>query len=349
MEYLTILRHMYCQNRIQEANLKAIIVILFMSFLVQDILAQTLPEDPVSFFEPSPSFSKKRFWTITLTGTTIYAGTIIGLNELWYKQYPREKFHFFNDWQEWNQMDKAGHIFTTYFESHYAYKAARWTGIKEKDAIWLGAGIGFLVQASVEVLDGFSSNWGFSVPDFAFNAIGATAFLTQQSSWGEQRITFKVSTTKRSYSRDPLQSVNGNMTSSLYDRTENLFGSNLSQTFLKDYNAQTIWASVNIASFLKKESRFPKWLNMAIGYGSENMYGGFENKWEVDGFDYALDPEEYPRYRQFYLAPDIDLTRIPTRKPFIKTLLFALNIFKFPTPAIEWNTEGKFKFHVIHY
>jgi len=349
VEYLTILRHMTGQNRIFILSKKVFLLGLITFCLSTSASGQYNYKDSISFFEPAPSFSKSRFWTITMTGTVAYTGTMIGLNELWYKQYPRGKFHFFDDWKEWNQMDKAGHLFSTYFESVYAYKGAKWAGIKENDAIWIGAGVGLLLQTSIEVLDGFSTNWGYSVPDFAFNALGTATFVIQQKAWREQRISFKVSATKRAYSDDIIYSENGEFTSSLARRTEDLYGAHLAETFLKDYNAQTIWASININSFLNEEVRFPKWLNIAVGYGAENMFGGFGNTWEENDQTFSLLEEAYPRYRQFYFSPDVDFTRIPTKKPLIKTLLSVLNIFKFPAPALEINTEGKVKIHALHY
>src|SRR4051812_42271731 len=56
------------------------------------------------------SLNKKRIACIIGTEATLYAGSLIGLNELWYKNYPRSSFHFFNDNKEWLQMDKVGHF-----------------------------------------------------------------------------------------------------------------------------------------------------------------------------------------------------------------------------------------------
>jgi hypothetical protein len=118
--------------------------------------------------------------------------------------------------------------------------------------------------------------------------------------------------------------------------------------FLKDYNAQTIWASINPASFMKPETKWPKWLNIAFGYGANNMYGGFENSWINDNGDiYVL--EDHDRYQQYYLAPDIDLTRIPVKSKPLKALLFVLNIFKIPSPALEVDSRSNLKFHWIFF
>jgi hypothetical protein len=41
------------------------------------------------------------------------ATELVGLNQLWYA-YARSDFHFINDNAEWLQMDKAGHIYSSY-------------------------------------------------------------------------------------------------------------------------------------------------------------------------------------------------------------------------------------------
>src|ERR1043166_9398894 len=54
-------------------------------------------------------FSKKRFSVVIGTEAALYSGSLLALNQLWYKDYPRRSFHFFDDNNEWLQMDKCGH------------------------------------------------------------------------------------------------------------------------------------------------------------------------------------------------------------------------------------------------
>lgn len=300
------------------------------------------------FWDVPDSLDKTRFWTATGTGMIIYAGAVISLNELWYKDYPRTSFHLYDDSREWQQMDKAGHIFATYFEADWIYHTARWTGMNRKSSIWTGALVALGLQTTLEVLDGFSSEWGFSMYDMAFNAAGATLWAGQQAGWDEQRIRMKVSSTRVKYPEDIIIG-NPAGTTTLRERTDDLYGTHILETFLKDYNAQTIWVSVNIHSFMKKESRFPPWLNIAFGYSAENMFGGFENKWEVDGNTFQTSDLTYPRYRQFVLAPDIDLTKINVKSKPLKVLLGMANIFKIPAPALVINGQGGVKWDWLYY
>jgi len=302
-------------------------------------ISVTGQKDTLSFWDTPGSLHKGRFRAAAGTGLVVYTGAVIGLNELWYKETDRTSFHFFNDMKEWQQMDKAGHMFTTYFESDWTYHVARWTGINRKSSIWTGALVAVGLQTTLEILDGFSSDWGFSMYDMAFNLAGAGLWAGQQAGWNEQRIRMKVSSTHSTYPQDPIMGQPSG-TTTLMERTDDLFGENLLQSFLKDYNAQTIWMSVNLYSFMKEKSRFPKWLNVAVGYSGENMFGGFENKWEVDGNTFQTSDQDYPRYKQFVFSPDIDLSKINVRSRPLKMLLGMLNIFKFPAPALVINGHG---------
>ena len=90
---------------------------------------------------------------------TSYAGSMVMLYNFWYKDYPMEGFHFFNDNQEWKQMDKVGHAFSAYQVGLLGIELYRWTGHSPKKSVWVGGAIGSLFLTSIEVLDGFSSQW----------------------------------------------------------------------------------------------------------------------------------------------------------------------------------------------
>ena len=186
-------------------------------------------------------------------------GTLFGLNQLWYADYPRSAFHFINDNSQWLQMDKAGHVFSSYHLGRLGSEMLAWSGASKKKQLLYGAGLGFAFLTAVEVLDGYSSQWGASSGDVIANASGTALYLSQELIWHEQRITPKFSfhTTKfANYRPDVL-------------------GSSFSEQILKDYNGQTYWLSVNLYSFAK-DSKIPKWLNLAFGYGAEGMISGNE-------------------------------------------------------------------------
>jgi len=313
------------------------IFILFTPLIMKEKVAYFIIVWVVFSFNPmnlqSQSFqdsirSNRLAWTASALGVGYGTSTYL-LNETWYKDYSKSSFHFFNDLGEWQYMDKVGHVYSAQFQSNYAYHLYRWTGLNERKSILYGSLTSLLFQTTIEVLDGFSEEWGFSTYDFGANVVGTSLFAFQQTKWGEQRITMKVSGGKRTYD-DPI----------LEERANDLFGSSWPSRLLKDYNHQTYWMSFNIHSFLS-DSKWPKWLNVAVGYGAENMYGGFDNSWLDQQNLNEISANDYPRYQQFYIGPDIDLTKIPVKSKFLKGVLGAINIFKIPMPYLKMNTLGK--------
>jgi hypothetical protein len=89
----------------------------------------------------------------------------------------------------------------------------------------------------------------------------------------------------------------------------------------------------------------PSWLNIAVGYGANGMYGEFEN---VTSFNGVVIPET-ERYRQYLLSLDIDWTRIKTDSRFLKSLFKGLTFVKLPFPTIEYNSKGQFKWYWIYF
>jgi VanZ family protein len=270
---------------------------------------------------PSSLFSKKRLAFVVSSEAALYAGSIVGLNELWYKDYPRSSFHSFNDNEEWLLMDKVGHVTTSYYIGRVGIGFMKWTGMDRKKAIWYGGMLGFVYQSTIEVLDGFSSQWGFSVGDLAANTAGSLLCIGQELAWADQRIVLKYSFMQSEYSK----------------YRPGLLGSNLTENLLKDYNGQTYWLSVNPASFMSQGTKFPKWLNVAVGYGADGMTGGNFNPPYIDEHGNQI---RFERYSQFYLSLDVDLTRIKTRSKFLKTVFYSIGFIKIPSPALEFNKYG---------
>ena len=275
------------------------------------------------FLKPSDSLDTSRRNTVVISEAAIATSTLIGLNQLWYADYPRSNFKTLNDSGEWLQMDKMGHVFSSYQLGRFGANTLNWAGISKKDQLIFGATLGLGFLTSVEIFDGFSEEWGFSWSDMAANAVGTGLYIGQELLWDEQRIMLKYSFHRTSYAK----------------QRPNTLGNGLAEEVLKDYNGQTYWLSANINSFFETES-IPNWLNLAFGYGADGMLTGESN-----------DPQfiDQQRTRQYYLSLDIDLTRIRTNSHLLKTLFDVFNLIKIPFPALEINSNGRIKWHYIYF
>jgi hypothetical protein len=331
---------------------------LIIALLLFSFLAQAQKKHKTWSYTPADSLDKKRCWALAGVSGTAFTLSTYWLYSAWYKQYDRGKFHFFNDNQEWMQMDKLGHIVSTYYESRWASGMYRWAGVRPRKSDWIGVGYGMAIQTSLEIADGFSSKWGFSKGDYLANIIGAGSFIGQQLAWNEQRFCFKVTSSPKKYPSTPIYSADKQFSIPLNERAYDLLGNNYALSFAKDYNEQTLWLSTNVASFLPEDTRFPKWLNVAFGYSLENAFVG-ENSYSWTqtvtqngipaGTVFNIDKNEYPRYRQFLLSLDVDMSKIKVKNHFLNTLIHTFNVIKIPAPAIEFNSLGKVKGHLLYF
>jgi hypothetical protein len=217
---------------------------------------------------------------------------------------------------------------TSYYLGKVGYESLKWSGVKEKNATIYGGMLGWAYLGIVEAFDGFSAEWGASPLDFACNSLGSAMFIAQQMAWKEQRILVKWSFHLTDHARhNPSQ-----------------LGRTLPERMLKDYNGQTYWLSANISSLAGMNGKFPPWLNIAIGYGADGMIAPRSNPEEVDSSPIPY----FKRQSQFYLSPDIDMTRIPTRSKTIRLLLNAVGFIKVPLPALEY-CGSRLKFHYFYF
>ena len=281
-------------------------------------------------------YNKTRVKIVAIGNVVGYSAAMVGFYSAWYKDYPQSNFHSFNDIAEWKGMDKIGHAYGVYAESKASMELWRWTGISRKKRIWLGGISGAVYHTVIETLDGFSSGWGWSWADIGANFIGSGMFIAQELAWDEQRIQFKWSFHRKQYAD-----------ASLNDRSDHIFGKGSAERFLKDYNGQTYWLSANLRSFFP-HSKIPAWLQVSVGTGIEGVFGARDNIGKDKFGNIIFSRPDIKRVRQWYLAPDIDLTKIKTNRKGIKFALNLLNIVKFPTPSLEYS-NGKMKFNWFHF
>ncbi|MPR31996.1 DUF2279 domain-containing protein [Salmonirosea aquatica] len=280
----------------------------FYSVTAQESEAEVMPDTAVAH---PPNY--RLLHGMFAAQTALYAGSLYGLSKTWYKN-PLTRFSVADDSHEWKQIDKVGHLYTSFQISRHTAELYKKTGISRKQAVLYGAISGFFFQTPIEILDGFSPDYGFSIGDMAANLAGPLLFVGQYAFWDEVRIQPKFS-----FHFTDLATI----------RPE-LLGRNRSEQWLKDYNGQTYWFSGSPHSFFPG-SRWPAWLCLSVGYGIQDMVAA-ETQQSVE--------LGYRPYRQYYFSLDVDFTKIKTRSRLIKTLAFMLNTLKIPAPAVSFSREG---------
>lgn len=316
---------------LRHALLTLIILVFSIGASAQDSLSvNTDHSDSIRQQHPN------RLWVVAGGNVAFYAGSLVLLNEAWYKGFPRSSFHTFDDSKEWLQVDKFGHAWTAYTAGKHLTGMWKWAGLPENKAVWVGGLTSFAYLTTIEFFDAYSAKWGWSWSDIGANVLGTGLFVGQELLWREQRIQYKFSFHHTSYKEPQLET-----------RANDLYGKTWYERMLKDYNAQTYWLSANIRSFLP-ESNWPAWLNLSVGYGAGGMFGGFENTW-TDRLGSTVTRNDISRVRQFYFAPDIDFTKIKTQSKFLRTTFSLLNSLKCPLPALMLDSKGKFKAYAVYF
>ncbi len=215
--------------------------------------------------------SVKQRVSILSTGfAVVYVGGLGLLSFLWYRQQRRSRFHFFDDNPEWQQMDKFGHAYTSFYLSDLVYKMLCYGGLDKKNALQYSAWSGALLMTPIEILDGFSDGYGASWGDELANFAGSAFFLWQQKQFGEIRLQPQFFFRPTEFAKLRPQ----------------LLGKNLAEQWLKDYNGQIYW--------LKMENKF---FSPMLGYGAGNMIYGRPEQNIAAGF---------VPYRELYVGIEVD-------------------------------------------
>ena len=240
---------------------------------------------------------------LTIVGGTVAASvTALHLYQqhAWWKDH-RSRFHVQEDLTYAGNIDKLGHLYGASFLTFAFSKSLEWANFSEPSALLWGAIGSTAFQTYIEIEDGFSAYWGFDRVDFAANVVGAWYPVAQHYYPYLKNFDFKFSYIPK----DP------NSPGAFPGQTRTLFD---------DYEGQTIWLSLKMKNLLPQAlaSYWPDFLCLSVGVA-------------------VRDNLSSDRYLVWFLAPDLDMTKIiPADTGFLKTLGEALNFIHFPTPAVRF-------------
>ncbi len=258
-------------------------------------------------------------YTLGTVGLHIYQA-----NAWWRKD--RGPFHFQEDWPENLQNDKFGHFFGSYMNAYVVREALLASGFSDEAAHDWGGALGTVYQLYVEMEDGFATTWGFSPTDAYADILGGGYLIAQyyvpvlrnfHEKWAYWPSKFLGS-----------GSIPGQQ-----------------RTVFDDYQGQSFWWTVDIHNLTGgKESAWPKWLQVAVGY-TARKYGPY-----LAGTPFCTgDPNDpactdLPDTREVYLGLDYNLCQLIPKSgiPVVDWLVQSLDNFHFPAPALRLAPNVKF-------
>jgi len=209
-------------------------------------------------------------------------------------------FHLENDFDYALNLDKFGHFAAGVVLGESFYEGYRWAGASEFNS-YLFAGLSaMMTHVAIDVKDGYSPEWGFSVFDVLSGTLGGFYPMAER-----YIPLFKYIDLKWSY----------------WINTKAYYRQSETGVFTDDYVNQTFWASFKPYRLLPAGARayYPSWLAFAAGLSiDEKVFTG----------------EPHPR-REVYLAFDYDLEAFRPQSRMARTIIKYLNYFKLPAPTIQ--------------
>lgn len=220
-------------------------------------------------------------------------------------------FHFENDFEYAKNLDKFGHFAAGVAFAEIFYQGYYWSGLTEFQSYTAAAVSAMLTHVAIDVKDGYSPEWGFSVFDVLSGTLGGLYPM------GKRYIpAFQYFDLKWSY----------------WINTKAYYRQSDTGVFTDDYCNQTFWLSLKVHKFLPQAARkyYPSWLAIAAGLSiDEGVFQHKKGKYEV------------------YIALDYDFEAIfQPHERWARNLVRWINYFKLPAPTIQVYPDVKF--HLLY-
>ena len=276
---------------------------LLMCF-AQDLSAQFLASQAAQRDSMFFGIRRKTFLNYAIP---VYAATVFYIQFQWWWKSDPHAFHIYEEgvWNDYSLgVDKVGHFYTSYAYFLSLYDMMKWGGHDESTSLWTGIALASFHAVSSEIADGFS-NFGFTPADLLFNVMGLGYALLQMNEPFLQSFNFKFS-----YWPSPNR-----------PRDERWRLTN-------DYDGHIYWLSINVHNLLPEQAKpyWPRFLNLAVGYGGKNISHGLTN----------VTP-----YRKFAIGLDYNLTLFSTADDTWNTVLGIIDRLRFPAPGVKRVEDGK--------
>ncbi len=255
---------------------------------------------------------------LAVTGITAAAlgGTYVAHIEPWWSG-KKQGFRFKYDWYDnyWLEIDKLGHFYANIQLTRLSAASFRFAGLSERKSLWSGFLVSTAFFTSIELTDAGFADWGFSLPDYTANLLGALYPILQHEVAVFRHFNFKVSYLPSQFYKETSVSTRPGFVN--YQPYTYYSG---------DYDGVRYWLSADVDWILpdKLKPLWPDWLNIALGYGARNL------------------PQANKRLkeREFYIALDYNMAYLPGESTILKSIKTLLNTIHLPAPALKISRSG---------
>ena len=253
------------------------------------------------------------------------------LDRAWYQGQKQDHIRWIHDWsgETYVNVDKAGHFMGGLVMAEVMNETYSWCGFGTRSAAVLGTLTSWAALLEIEMRDAYFDQWGFSIPDFFTNTVGASVPLVHALFPATRAVRFKFS-----YLPSPLYlDYEERVQPPERPHTEHL---------IDDYEGMTFWMAVSVNQFLRgrAEELWPDYLGLALGYGAQGMHGSNVKSRGPNKYFRDL-PDATP---EILVALDYDARFLPGAGGIWDQLKGQLNWIHFPAPAVRLYPSWRFYF-----
>lgn len=246
----------------------------------------------------------------------------------WYQGQRQDHIRWINDWggETYLNLDKGGHFMGGMVMASSVSQALTWSGFEPRQAAALGTLASWGALLEIEMRDAHFDQWGFSVPDFVANTLGASVPLVHAWFPRSRAVRFKFS-----YHPSPLYVDRGERRAADRPHVGHL---------IDDYEGMTFWLTLGIDELLPEgaAARWPDFVGLAVGYGATGLHGSNVKSRGPNKY-YPELPDARP---EVFLSLDWDLRRLSARGALWRQARSRLNWLHLPAPAVRVYPDLRF-------
>ncbi len=243
------------------------------------------------------------------------------LDRTWYQGEKLDRVRWINDWdgETYLNMDKGGHFLGGLAMAQTFAGAYAWCGLGGRSAALLGTLSSWAALLEIEMRDAHFDQWGFSIPDFLANSVGAGIPLIYNLFPATRGLRFKFS-----YYPSALYLDRHKRRDRDRPHIEHL---------IDDYEGMTFWMtlSLNQLSGDRADEIWADFLGLGLGYGVTGLHGSNVKSQGPNKYYGDLPPAR----PEIFLALDYDVRFLPGRGRILNYIKTQLNWIHFPAPALR--------------
>ena len=279
-----------------------------------------------------------RPYRLALLGGTGLAIHYLGFkyfDNAWWQGKEQDHIRWLYDWygDAYLDMDKGGHFMSGMLLAQTLADAYGWGGVSPRLAALAGTLTSWGLLFEVEMRDAYFDQWGFSIPDFTANTIGATVPLVHTLWPASRAIRFKFS-----YFPSVLYLEREERA-----REEKIAGRPVrpyTAHIIDDYEGMTVWMAISVNQLLRGQAEeiWPDFMGVALGYGATGLHGS--NAKSKGRFKKFKDlPDARP---ELFVALDWDPRFLPGDGVGWRYFKEQVNWLHLPAPALRVYPEWRF-------